>query len=258
VKRWLYFTYGIVCYFLFLGTFAYMAGFVGNFLVPKSIDTPSALPLAEAVMIDLVLVGLFAVQHSVMARPAFKAWWTRVVPQPIERSTYVLFSCVVVIVMMWLWQGINTNLWNVQSAFMRNVLWVLFVVGWLSIPVVSLAINHFDLFGLRQVWFSLKGENYHSLDFRVPLFYKVVRHPLYVGWAVAFWVTPTMSWGHLLFAGSLTVYIVCAALSEETDLIAHFGEQYREYRRRVPMFVPRLRKSATMDATVEISHSQSV
>jgi methanethiol S-methyltransferase len=258
MKRWLFFTYGIVCYLLFLATFAYMAGFVGNFLVPKSIDTPSALPVAEAVGINLLLVGLFAAQHSIMARPALKAWWTRMVPQPIERSTYVLLSCIVIVVMMWLWQGIDATLWSVSTESVRMVLWVVFALGWLSIPVVSLAINHFDLFGLRQVWLTLRGEKYRSLDFRVPLFYKVVRHPLYVGWAVAFWVTPTMSWGHLLFAGSLTIYMVGAAVIEESDLIAHFGEQYREYRRRVPMFVPRLRKPATMDASLEISHSQSV
>ncbi len=242
MKRWLFFLYGVGCHLLFLATFGYMAGFVGNLWVPKTIDTPSKVTLVTAVVINVLLVGLFAVQHSVMARPAFKRLWTRMIPKPIERSTYVLFSCGVTILLMGLWQGINIVIWDVQNSTARAVLWTLFVAGWLLVPVVSLLINHFDLFGTRQVWLYLRGREYQPLEFRVPLFYKHVRHPLYIGWALAFWATPTMTLGHLLFAGVLTLYMVGAALIEERDLIAHFGEQYREYRRRVPMFVPRLGK----------------
>jgi methanethiol S-methyltransferase len=252
MKRWLFFIYGVACYLLFLGTFAYMAGFVGGFWVPKTIDTPSTLPLAGAIAVNLLLIGMFAVQHSVMARPAFKRLWTRIVPQPVERSTYVLASCAATIVLMIGWQGMEFTVWDVEEPRARIALWILFAIGWLLVPVVTLLINHFDLFGLRQVWLHLQGRKYKSLKFRIPLFYKHVRHPLYIGWAMAFWVTPTMTLGHMLFASVLTIYMVGAAVIEERDLIAHFGEQYREYRRRVPMFVPRIRKSAKMESGLGI------
>lgn len=248
MKRWLFFVYGVACYLLFLGTFAYMAGFVGGFWVPKTIDTPSALPLAGAAAVNLLLIGVFALQHSVMARPAFKRLWTRIVPQPLERSTYVLASCAATIVLMIGWQGMDFTVWDIQDPRARFALWILFASGWLLVPVVTLLINHFDLFGLRQVWLHLQGHEYKSLKFRVPLLYKHVRHPLYIGWAMAFWITPTMSLGHMLFASVMTIYMMGAALIEERDLIAHFGEQYHEYRRRVPMFVPRIRKFAIMES----------
>lgn len=242
MKRWLFFAYGISCHLFFLGTYAYMAGFVGNVFVPKTIDTPSSLPIALAVGVNLLLLGLFAVQHSVMARPAFKQRWTRIIPQPIERSTYVLASCLVTIVLMWQWQGIESIIWNVQNPHFRTLMWGLFTAGWLAVPAVSLLINHFDLFGTRQVWHYFRGQECEPLKFRVPSVYKNVRHPLYVGWALAFWAIPTMTIGHLLFAGVLTLYMAGAAMIEERDLIAHFGEQYREYRRCVPMFIPRFGK----------------
>jgi methanethiol S-methyltransferase len=242
MKRWLFFIYGVSCHLLFLTTYAYMAGFVGGVIVSKTIDTPSNRPLTTAIGINLLLLSLFAVQHSVMARPAFKQLWTRIVPKPIERSTYVLASCLVTIILMWQWQGITLIVWDVHTPQLRLLMWGLFTAGWLLVPLVSILINHFDLFGTRQVWLYLRGQEYKPLEFRVPLFYKYVRHPLYIGWALAFWATPTMTVGHLMFALVLTVYMAGAAVLEERDLIAYFGEQYREYRRRVPMFVPRFGK----------------
>jgi protein-S-isoprenylcysteine O-methyltransferase Ste14 len=238
-----------MCHLLFLGTFAYMAGFVGNFLVPKSIDSTVPGLVSTAIVIDVLLLLLFAAQHSIMARPAFKRVWTRIIPEPIERSTYVLFSCVVTFVMMWQWRGIDAVVWDLQQPLLRGLVWSLFVTGWLLVPLVSLMISHFDLFGTRQVWLHLRGRGYESLPFRTPSLYKHVRHPLYIGWTIAFWATPTMTVGHLLFAFVLTIYMGLAALVEERDLIAHFGRQYEEYRQRVPMFIP-WRKSATKrDAT---------
>lgn len=251
MKRWLFFAYGAGCHLFFLATYAYMAGFVGNALVPQSIDTPSQLSLAVATGVNLLLLVVFAAQHSVMARPVFKRYWTRIVPQPIERSTYVLASCLVTIVIMWQWQGIDHIVWDIQNSQLRAIMWSLFAAGWLAVPAVSLLINHFDLFGTRQVWLYLRGKEYQPLEFRVPLFYKHVRHPLYLGWALAFWAIPTMTVGHLLFAGVLTIYMGAAAIIEERDLIAHFGEQYREYRRRVPMFLPRFGKLTIGDSIAE-------
>jgi protein-S-isoprenylcysteine O-methyltransferase Ste14 len=245
MRRWLYFVYGLGCHLLFLGTFAYMAGFVGNLWVPKTIDSTVPGSTSAAVLINLLLLALFSVQHSVMARPAFKRVWTRIIPEPIERSTYVLVSCVVTFLLMWQWRGIDHVVWDVRHPLLRGLAWGLFASGWLLVPVASLLINHFDLFGTRQVWFYLRGRAYESLPFRVPSLYKHVRHPLYVGWATAFWATPTMTVGHLLFAGVLSGYMGLAALIEERDLIAHFGRQYEEYRRKVPMFIPWRTPAAT-------------
>ncbi|MEX2318055.1 MAG: methanethiol S-methyltransferase [Pirellulales bacterium] len=244
MRRWLFFAYGVACHLLFLGTFAWMACFVGNLFVSKSIDTVVAGSTRQAVVIDLLLLGMFGVQHSVMARPAFKRVWTRIVPQPIERSTYVLVSCAAVFLLIWQWRGIDTVVWDVQQPLFRGLLWGLFVAGWLLVPLVSLMINHFDLFGTRQVWLYLRGREYESLPFGVPLLYNRVRHPLYIGWGIAFWATPTMTVGHLLFAGVLSAYMGLAASIEERDLVAHFGKQYEDYRRRVPMFIPRTRRGA--------------
>jgi protein-S-isoprenylcysteine O-methyltransferase Ste14 len=247
MRRWLFFTYGVVCHVLFLGTFAWMACFVGGVLVPKSIDSTAGRSTSEAVVINLLLLALFAVQHSVMARPGFKRVWTRIIPEPIERSTYVLISCAVTILLMWQWRGIDQIVWNAEPPALRVFLWGLFVVGWLLVPAASFLINHFDLFGTRQVWLHLRRREYQSLPFRTPSLYKRVRHPLYIGWATAFWATPTMTAGHLLFAGVLTGYMGVAALFEERDLIAHFGRQYEEYRRRVPMFIPWSKSAISSD-----------
>jgi protein-S-isoprenylcysteine O-methyltransferase Ste14 len=238
MKRWLFFAYGVACYAAFGATYAYLCGFTGNLLVPKSIDRPAATPTATAAAIDVLLLAAFGLQHSIMARPAFKRRWTRIVPQPIERATYVLASCLALGILVWLWRPINIVLWDVEQPVGRAVLWALFAAGWLMVPIVSLMISHFDLFGLRQVWLHLRGRDVTPLAFRTPYLYAHIRHPLYVGWALAFWATPTMTLGHLLYAGVLTAYMALAALVEERDLIAHFGPQYEEYRRRVPRYVP--------------------
>jgi protein-S-isoprenylcysteine O-methyltransferase Ste14 len=250
MKRWLYFLYGVGSHLMFLLVYAYLAGFVGNFLVPKSIESDSGGSTTTAVAIDLLLLGLFAAQHSIMARPAFKRVWTRIVPEPIERTTYVLIANLTTIFMMWQWRGIDAVVWDVREPTLRSGLWALFAFGWLLVPAVSLMIDHFDLFGSRQVWLYLRGRSYEASPFRAPYLYKHVRHPLYIGWATAFWAIPTMTAGHLLFAGGMTVYMGLAAIVEERDLIAHFGQHYVGYRRQVPMFVPRM-KSRLVTGSIE-------
>ena len=234
-----FFVYGVVCHLLFLVVYAWLgAFFAGLPILPKTIDSPAGAPLAWALAINLGLVLAFAAQHSVMARPGFKSLWTRLVPQPIERSTYVLLSCIVLAALMIFWQPINIVLWDLPAGPARWAAWALFAAGWLMVPLVSLMINHFDLFGTRQVWLHLTGRPYTPLPFRTPYLYKRMRHPLYVGWAIAFWATPTMTAGHLLLAAALTGYMLVAVIFEERDLVAHFGRAYEDYRRQVPMFVP--------------------
>jgi protein-S-isoprenylcysteine O-methyltransferase Ste14 len=247
MKRWLFLVYGVAGYATFLAVYAYLAGFVGNFLVPKSIDAPAAGRTLEAVTVNLLLVALFAVQHSVMARPAFKRVWTRLVPEPIERATYVWLANAATILLMWQWRPIDALVWDVQQPVVRAMLWSLFAAGLLAVPLVSLLISHFDLFGTRQVWLFWRNKPYTNLPFRTPAVYAHVRHPLYLGWGLVFWAVPTMTLGHLLFAASLTVYMMLAAIVEERDLVVHFGQSYEDYRRRVPMFVPRL-SVATADS----------
>jgi protein-S-isoprenylcysteine O-methyltransferase Ste14 len=256
MRRWLFFAYGVACHLLFLGTFVYMAGFVGNFLVSKSIDSTHSGPIGKSILIDVLLLALFAAQHSVMARPAFKRVWTRIIPQPIERSTYVLVSCLVTFLMLWQWRGIDLVVWNAHHPMLRGLLWSLFASGWLLVTLATFLINHFDLFGTRQVWLYLRGKDYRALPFQVPSLYKHMRHPLYVGWAIAFWATPTMTAGHLLFASLLTGYMGLATVFEERDLITYFGDQYESYRRQVPRFVPRWKtpKAAGFQAT-ELTNS---
>jgi protein-S-isoprenylcysteine O-methyltransferase Ste14 len=239
VRRILFFAYGVASHLLFLAVFATMAGFVAN-LLPIAIDAPGAGFSWGAVLGDTLLVALFGLQHSVMARPGFKAWLTRIVPPEIERSTYVLVSNAVVLLMIALWQPLGPNVWHVEHEVGRAVLWTLFAAGWLMVPVVSLLINHFDLFGTRQVWLQLRRAAYTHLTFRTPGIYKRVRHPLYVGWIIAFWATPTMSLGHLLFAALMTAYMLVAIPFEERDLVKIYGERYRAYRREVPALLPRL------------------
>lgn len=241
MQRTLYLIYGLINYFLFLAVYAYLAAFFGNFVVPKTIDAPVVGATWPAVVVNLGLVLLFGLQHSVMARPGFKRVWTQFVPQPIERSTYVLASNVALVLLVWFWRPLDAVVWNAADPAARAAIWTVFGLGWFGVPAVSLLINHFDLFGLRQVWLHWRGRVYESLPFRTPLIYGRVRHPLYVAWALAFWATPTMTVGHLLLAAGLTAYMVAAAaVWEERDLIAHFGERYLAYRREVPMFVPRL------------------
>lgn len=242
MKRGLFVLYGLGNYALFFLVFAYLFLFVGNLPpAPKTIDSGVSGPLGLAVAINSLLILLFGLQHSIMARPAFKRWWTKFVPPPIERSTYVLASCVVTVLLIAFWQPITIVLWDVPAGPGRVALWGLFVAGWLLVPLVTLMIQHFDLFGLRQVWLHWRGEEITPLQFRTPWLYAWVRHPLYIGWAIAFWATPTMTLGHLLFAIGLTAYMLIAVQFEERDLIAHFGDDYATYRQRVGMFVPKLR-----------------
>jgi protein-S-isoprenylcysteine O-methyltransferase Ste14 len=243
MKRYLFFIYGVTAHAAFLGIFAYLAGFVGNLLVPKSIDSGPAGPIGTALAVDLLLIAVFGLQHSVMARPWFKAAWTRIVPAPIERSTYVWISNFLVALLVWQWRPIDLVVWDVSAPAGRAVLHGLFAAGWLLIPLASLMIDHFDLFGTRQVWLQLRGQEYRPLPFRTPLLYGWVRHPLYIGWMVAFWATPTMTAGHLLFAGTLTAYILIAYRIEERDLVHFFGAKYAAYRQRVPAFIPRPRRA---------------
>jgi protein-S-isoprenylcysteine O-methyltransferase Ste14 len=240
MKRIISFVYGVISYGLFFVTFLYAVGFVGNFIVPKSIDSAPQGPLGQALLINALLLGLFAVQHSVMARPAFKRWWTRFVPKPVERSTYVLFSSLALIALFAHWQPIGGVIWDVQNPVGRDVLYGLCAFGWGLVLVATFLINHFDLFGLRQVWLHLRGKEYRPLNFGTPGLYKIVRHPLYVGFFFAFWATPTMTAAHLFFALMTTTYILIAIRLEERDLVAEHGARYSEYRKQVPMLVPRL------------------
>jgi protein-S-isoprenylcysteine O-methyltransferase Ste14 len=240
MKRIAAFTYGVICYVIFFGTFLYAIGFVGDLFVPKSIDSAPQGPLGQALLINALLLGLFAVQHSVMARPAFKRWWTRFVPKPVERSTYVLFSSLALIALFAYWQPIGGVIWDVQDPVGQAVLYGLFAFGWGLVLLATFLINHFDLFGLRQVWLYLRGKEYRPLNFGTPALYKIVRHPLYVGWFFAFWATPTMTVAHLFFALLTTAYILIAIRFEERDLVAEHGTRYVEYRKQVPMLVPRL------------------
>lgn len=247
MKRVMYFLYGVVCYSIFFGTFLYAAGFIGNILVPKSMDSGPQGPLGQALLINAALLGLFAIQHSVMARKGFKEVWTKFIPKPLERSTYVLLSSLCLILLFTQWQPMGGVIWNVQDPVGRIVLYSLFAAGWLLVLLATFLINHFDLFGLRQVWLYLLGKEYTPLKFRKPFLYKFVRHPLYVGWFLAFWATPTMTIAHLVFAIATTAYILIAIQLEERDLIAEHGEAYANYRREVPMLIPVKLKSKSYE-----------
>jgi len=238
VNRVIAFLYGALCYLFFFVTFLYAIGFVGNLVVPKSIDSGLAVSYGQAILVNIVLLLIFAVQHSVMARPAFKQWWTKYVPPTIERSTYVLFSSLALILLYWLWQPMPDVIWHVDNRTGQYVLWALFWAGWVLVLVSTFLISHFDLFGLRQVYLNLKNRPYTPPQFTDPLLYRVVRHPLMLGFIIAFWATPHMTAGHLLFSIGTTAYILVALQLEERDLVAHHGEAYKEYRKRVSMLIP--------------------
>jgi protein-S-isoprenylcysteine O-methyltransferase Ste14 len=232
------FLYGVVSYLIFFATFLYAIGFLGNVAVPKSIDSGRTAPLGAALLINAGLLAIFAVQHSVMARPWFKRIWTRVIPKQAERSTYVLISSLALILLFWLWQPIGGVVWNVEQPVLRAVLYGLFALGFVIVLISTFLINHIDILGLRQVYLYLRGKNYTQLRFGTPLLYRHIRHPLYLGWLLAFWATPTMTIAHLVFAIATTLYIFMAIQFEEKDLLDTFGDDYRRYRESVPMIVP--------------------
>ncbi|MGD2075106.1 MAG: isoprenylcysteine carboxylmethyltransferase family protein [Gammaproteobacteria bacterium] len=239
MKRTLILIYGVACYALFFATFVYAVGFVGDLWVPRAIDGAPRLPLGTALLIDVLLLSAFALQHSIMARPAFKERWTRIVPPAAERSTYVLFSSLTLIALFHFWEPLGGVVWHIDDPVGRIIAYGMFGFGWGLVLVTTFLINHFDLFGLRHVWLQFRGVPYTPVRFATPGPYRSVRHPMYVGWMFAFWATPTMTVTHLLFAVVTTAYILVAIRLEERDLADTLPE-YRRYRERVPMLIPRL------------------
>lgn len=238
IARFAAFFYGVVCYVISCVTLLYFCGFVGNFAVPRSIDAAPTMAWYDALLVDVVLLGIFSIQHSVMARQGFKNWWTQFVPKPIERSTYILFTSLCSIALFYFWQPIGGSIWNVTNPTGILIFYTLCALGWLLVLLTTFLINHFDLFGLRQVWLYLHGKEYTQLKFATPSLYKVVRHPLYVGLLFAFWSTPTMTATHLVFALMTTAYILIGIQFEERDLVSIHGTTYANYRRQVPMLIP--------------------
>lgn len=233
--------YGLLSYGLFFAVFLYSVGFIGGFFTPTILDGVADRPMTEALAIDLALLGLFAVQHSVMARPGFKRWWTRIIPEAIERSTYVLLSSLAMIALFLFWEPIGGVVWSASAGLARNVVIGIYLFGWALLLYSTFLIDHFDLFGLKQVWRQMKGNPYIPPQFYTPGLYRLVRHPLYVGWLTIFWAAPTMTVAHLVFALVTTAYILVAIQLEERDLVDAFGERYISYRRNTPMLIPRLR-----------------
>ena len=245
MKRYLIIGYGAVAYLLFLAAFLYLVGFVGNLFVPRTVDHGLPAPIGQAVLVNVLLVGAFGVQHSVMARPAFKNWWTRLVPSSIERSTYVVLSSAVLVLLYWQWRTMPAVIWDVRQPAGRLAVWAIFWLGWAIALASTFMVSHFDLFGLRQVYLAWRGKPYTHLAFRIRWFYKLVRHPLMAGFLIAFWAAPTMTSGHLLFSIAMTGYILIAVQLEERNLVAALGDQYRDYRREVPMLLPRPPRQST-------------
>src|SRR3984885_8585071 len=249
LRRLSFFIYGVGAYLIFLATFLYAVAFVGGFAVPNRLDGPLQTPVLNAVLIDAALLGLFAIQHSVMARPWFKERWTQIIPWALERSTYVRCASLALALVIWQWRPTGIQIWPVQDSVARALLWSRFASGWGIVLAVTFLINPFDLFGLRQVWFPLIGRPYTQVHFVTPLPYRLVRHPLYFGFLLAFWSTPTMAAGHLLFALGTTAYIILAIQFEERDLVAEHGDSYERYRRSVPMLIPRVGRQPPFKAT---------
>jgi protein-S-isoprenylcysteine O-methyltransferase Ste14 len=241
--KFIAFLYGVVAYSTFSIAFLYAIGFVSDVMVPKTIDSGAHSSTAEALVVNLLLMSLFAVQHSVMARKQFKQWWTQYVPKPVERSTYVLFASLTLILLFWQWRAMPAIVWQIADPDFAVTVVTCSLVGWLIVLTSTFLINHFELFGLHQVASNLTGRELPAPRFRTPLYYKFVRHPLYLGFVIAFWAAPVMTVGHLLFAAVTTAYIFVGILLEERDLIEMFGDEYRQYKKRVSMLLP-WRKSA--------------
>ena len=236
--------FSIIAYAVFFATFLYLICFVGNAaFAPVTVDKGPSAPLGLAVAINVALIALFGLQHSVMARRPFKEWWTRIVPPPAERSVYVLAASVSLIILFWFWRPIGVTVWDVTASPLAGVLTVLFWVGWATVLLSTFLINHFELFGLQQAWLNLRGRAAAAPEFRQPFLYKFVRHPLYLGFFLAFWSAPKMTAGHLLLAAGMSVYMLIAIRYEERDLVAVFGKDYEDYRGRVGMLTPKLRRS---------------
>jgi len=265
-KRIVYWVYGLLCYAAFLSTILYAIGFSGNFWRAfgwegsffHSMDVGTAAPIGEALAIDTVLLGIFAVQHSVMARVGFKRWWTRIVPPALERSTFVLAASLCLALLYWQWRPIGSTVWQAPPGTPSLVFVGVSLAGWATIVLSTFMIDHFELFGLRQVAFAFGDRTRATVGFSTPAFYRLVRHPIYLGFIVAFWATPVMTMGHLLFAGATTAYILLGIQLEERDLIAHYGEAYRAYRRRVRMLVPIPRRDPGAHAPVPPSSRPAV
>src|SRR3954452_7642042 len=259
MTRIAFFAYGCIAYLLFLATFLYAIAFVGGFAVPSTLDGAATTPWPIALAIDIALLGAFAVQHSVMARRWFKTWWTQIVPWAIERSTYVLAASVALDVLFWQWRPLGGTVWTIANPALRVVVWTICAFGWLQVLATTFYINHFDLFGLRQVWVHLLGRQYTRVDFATPAPYRFVRHPLYLGFLLAFWAAPTMTAAHLVFAAATTVYILLAIQFEERDLAREHGSAYEHYRRTVPMLLPvsgRKRTAETPGSAPDVQHVQ--
>lgn len=239
--RALAFLYGLISYVIFFATLLYAIGFVGNLVVPKSIDSGHVGPVGQALIVNILILALFAVQHSVMARQGFKDWWTKIVPQPVERATYVLLSSLILILLFWQWRPMAGEIWSVDNAYGRGVLVTLYFAGWVILILATFNIGHFDLFGLNQVYCYLRGKERSPNVFKTPGLYRAVRHPIMLGWIIIFWATPRMTVGHLVFAAVTTAYIFIGIKIEERDLVGWFGEAYEDYRRKVPMVVPFLK-----------------
>lgn len=236
--RVIFFLYGVLCYLIFFVTFLYAIGFVGNYWVPKSMDSGVQVPLVEALLINTLLLSVFAVQHSVMARAGFKSWWSKIIPKALERNTYVLFSSLALLLIFWQWRPMGDIVWDLSGTVAGNILIVVSLVGWLFVLVSTFLLDHFELLGLKQALSNLTGNDIEHSHFKTPGFYKFVRHPIYLGFTIAFWATPIMTTAHLLFAMGTLGYTIVGITLEERDLIGSFGDEYRRYQEKVSMLFP--------------------